>query len=68
MKREVEDYVAKCLSCQKIKAEHQNPGGELQPIKILEWKWDQIAMDFVVGLQNKNEKSWCNMGCYCSVN
>ena len=34
----------------KIKAEHQRPSSELQPIKIPEWKWDQIAMDFVVGL------------------
>ena len=50
MKKEVAEFVAKCLVCQKIKAEHQRPGGELQPIEIPEWKWDQIAMDFVVGL------------------
>ena len=42
--------MAKCLTCQKVKAEHQRPGGELQPLKISEWKWDQITMDFVVGL------------------
>ena len=50
MKRDVAEYVAKCLICQKIKAEHQRPGGELQPIEIPEWKWEQIAMDFIVGL------------------
>ncbi|KAL5542263.1 hypothetical protein UlMin_009973 [Ulmus minor] len=50
MKKEVADYVAKCLTCQKVKAEHQRPGGELQPLEIPEWKWDQIAMDFVTGL------------------
>ena len=50
MKKEVAEFIAKCLNCQKIKAEHQQPGGELQPIEIPEWKWDQIAMDFVVGL------------------
>ena len=44
------EYVAKCLTCQKVKAEHQRPGGELQPLEIPEWKWDQIAMDFVTGL------------------
>ena len=44
------EYVIKCLTCQKIKAEHRYPAGELQPIKLPEWKWDQITMDFVVGL------------------
>ncbi|KAL5567050.1 hypothetical protein UlMin_030214 [Ulmus minor] len=33
-----------------VKAEHQRPGGELQPIEVPEWKWEQIAMDFIVGL------------------
>ena len=32
-----------------MKAEHQIPSGLLQPIRILEWKWDRITMDFVVG-------------------
>ncbi|KAL5558546.1 hypothetical protein UlMin_034757 [Ulmus minor] len=50
MKKEVAEYVAKCLICQKVKAEHQRPGGELQPLDIPEWKWDQITMDFIVGL------------------
>ncbi|MBN2228639.1 MAG: DDE-type integrase/transposase/recombinase, partial [Candidatus Thorarchaeota archaeon] len=50
MKKEVAEYVAKCLICQKVKAKHQRPGGELQPLDIPEWKWDQITMDFVVGL------------------
>ncbi|KAL5550252.1 hypothetical protein UlMin_000428 [Ulmus minor] len=40
MKKEVAEYVAKCLTCQKVKAEHQRPGGELQPLDIPEWKWD----------------------------
>ena len=38
MKKEVAEYVAKCLICQKVKAEHQRPGGELQPQDFLEWK------------------------------
>ena len=50
MKKEVAEYVAKCLTCQKVKAKHQRPGVELQPLEIPEWKWDQITMDFVVGL------------------
>lgn len=50
MKRSITEYVSKCLTCQKVKAEHQRPAGELQPLEIPEWKWEQIAMDFVVGL------------------
>ena len=38
------------MVCQKVKAEHQVPSGLLQPIRIPELKWDQIIMDFVVGL------------------
>jgi hypothetical protein len=33
-----------------VKAEHQRPAGELQPLDVPMWKWDQIALDFVVGL------------------
>jgi hypothetical protein len=50
MKREIAEYVARCPSCQLVKAEHQRPAGQLQPLEIPMWKWDQIAMDFVVGL------------------
>ncbi|KAL5563636.1 hypothetical protein UlMin_033383 [Ulmus minor] len=50
MKKDVANYIAKCLVCQKIKAEHQCPTGVLQSIEIPEWKWEQISMDFVVGL------------------
>ena len=50
MKGDVAKFVSKCLNCQKVKAEHQRPAGELQPIEVPEWKWEQITMDFVVGL------------------
>ena len=43
-------YVKKCLTCQQVKAEHQKPVGQLQPIQIPEWKWEEIAMAFIVGL------------------
>ena len=33
MKRDVLEFVTKCLGCQKVKAEHQVPSGLLQPIK-----------------------------------
>ncbi|GKV49055.1 hypothetical protein SLEP1_g55827 [Rubroshorea leprosula] len=50
MKKDVAKYVSKCLTCQVVKAEHQKPGGQLQPLPILEWKWEAISMDFIVGL------------------
>jgi hypothetical protein len=50
MKTEIAEYVAVCDSCQRIKAEHQRPAGLLQPLQIPQWKWDEIGMDFIVGL------------------
>jgi hypothetical protein len=50
MKREIAEHVAMCDSCRRIKAEHQRPAGLLQPLKIPQWKWDEIGMDFIVGL------------------
>jgi hypothetical protein len=50
MKREIAEHVAICDSCQRIKAEHQRPVGLLQPLRIPQWKWDEIGMDFIVGL------------------
>jgi hypothetical protein len=50
MKREIVEYVAVCDNCQRIKAEHQRPAGLLQPLQIPQWKWEEIGMDFIVGL------------------
>jgi hypothetical protein len=50
MKREIVEHVAICDSCQRIKAEHQKPAGLLQPLRIPQWRWDEIGMDFIVGL------------------
>jgi hypothetical protein len=50
MKRDIAEYVSLCDTCQRVKAEHQRTAGLLQPLKILEWKWEEIGMDFVVGL------------------
>jgi hypothetical protein len=50
MKCEVARYVSECDTCQKVKANYMKPGGLLQPLSIPEWKWDDISMDFSVGL------------------
>ena len=47
MKREVAEYVARCYTCQQVKAEHERPAGPLQPLPVSEWKWDHITIDFV---------------------
>ncbi|WVZ97180.1 LOW QUALITY PROTEIN: hypothetical protein U9M48_042735 [Paspalum notatum var. saurae] len=50
MKRAVVKYIAICDTCQRVKAEHRRPAGLLQPLKVSEWKWEEITMDFIVGL------------------
>jgi hypothetical protein len=34
MKKEVVEYIARCLECQKVKDEHRHPVGFLQPFPI----------------------------------
>ncbi|GJU44154.1 putative reverse transcriptase domain-containing protein [Tanacetum coccineum] len=50
MKKEIAIYVSKCLTCVKVKAEHQRLSGLLQQPEIPEWKWEKIAMDFITKL------------------
>ena len=50
MKREVAEYVTRCYTCQQVKDEHQRLAGPLQPLPVVEWKWEYITMDFVSGL------------------
>ncbi|KAK8987271.1 hypothetical protein V6N11_027027 [Hibiscus sabdariffa] len=66
MKKDIFDYVARCLTCQQVKAEHQHPSGLLQPIRIPEWKWDHITMNFVTGLPltpSKKDSVWKLSDC-----
>ena len=51
MKPDVTRYVAQCSTCQQVKIEHYRPGGELQPLLVPQWKWEDISMDFVTGLR-----------------
>jgi hypothetical protein len=47
MEKEVVDFIARCLECQKVKAEHIHLASFLQPLPILEWKWEVVTMDFI---------------------
>ncbi|KAL2248184.1 UNVERIFIED_CONTAM: Transposon Tf2-12 polyprotein [Sesamum indicum] len=38
MKKDVAEFVAKCMTCQQVKAEHQAPASKLRPLSIPEWK------------------------------
>ena len=61
MKKDVAEYVARCLICLKVKIEHRRPMGLLQPLEIPAWKWDSVAMDFVTGLpvsRNRYNSIW----------
>jgi IS30 family transposase len=61
MREDIVEYVARCDTCQRVKAEHQRPAGLLQPLEIPTWKWDDISMDFIVGLpctQKGNDSIW----------
>ncbi|KAI5351062.1 hypothetical protein L3X38_003953 [Prunus dulcis] len=61
MKKEIAEYVRKCLICQQVKAERQKPSGLLQPLPIPEWKWEHLMMDFMFQLprtRNKHDGVW----------
>jgi hypothetical protein len=55
LKRDVATHVVLCDVCQRVKVEHQRPAGLLQPLKVPEWKWEEISMDFIVGLPHTRD-------------
>lgn len=55
IEREITEFVSKCLTYKRVKVEHQKLSGLLQPLEILEWKWEHITMDFVSGLPKTNK-------------
>ncbi|GJR18762.1 putative reverse transcriptase domain-containing protein [Tanacetum coccineum] len=55
MKANIATYVSKCLTCAKVKAEHQRPSGLLVQPDIPQWKWDNITMDFVMKLPKSSQ-------------
>ncbi|GJW16852.1 putative reverse transcriptase domain-containing protein [Tanacetum coccineum] len=55
MKADIATYVSKCLTCAKVKAEHQRQSGLLVQPEIPQWKWDNITMDFVTKLPKSSQ-------------
>ncbi|GJS33895.1 putative reverse transcriptase domain-containing protein [Tanacetum coccineum] len=56
IKKDIALYVSKCLTCYKVKAEHQKPSGLLQQPEIPEWKWENITMDFIMKLPRTSSR------------
>lgn len=54
-KKGIAQFVAECLTCQQV-IEHQRPAGLLKPFTILEWKWEHITMDFILGLPRTQKR------------
>ncbi|GJR87622.1 putative reverse transcriptase domain-containing protein [Tanacetum coccineum] len=55
MKADIAKYVNKCLTCVRVKAEHQRPSGFLVQPEIPQWKWDNITMDFITKLPKETD-------------
>jgi hypothetical protein len=56
LKKEIAEYIVRCMECQKVKVEHRQPAGLLQPLPIPEWKWDVVTMDFITGLPRTSKQ------------
>jgi hypothetical protein len=50
MKMKIARYVSECDTCRRVNADHLRLAGNLHPLSIPEWKWENIYMDFIVGL------------------
>ncbi|GJY67499.1 putative reverse transcriptase domain-containing protein [Tanacetum coccineum] len=58
MKAIIAEYVSKCLTCSRVKAECQKPSGLLVQPEIPMWKWERITMDFVTKLPKTSTAIW----------
>jgi hypothetical protein len=57
LKKDIAEYLAKCIECQQVKVEHRHPAGLFQPLPIPEWKWETISMDFITGLPTSTKQN-----------
>jgi hypothetical protein len=47
MKKDVANYISKCMEYQRVKVDHRHLASFLQPLPILEWKWEVVIIDFI---------------------
>ncbi|KAJ9543487.1 hypothetical protein OSB04_023194 [Centaurea solstitialis] len=50
MVADVQKFVRECVLCQRCKADSTAPGGLLQPLPIPTAIWEDVSLDFIVGL------------------
>lgn len=50
MRKDVDNYVRCCLTCQQDKAETKLPGGLLKPLPVPVRPWASVSMDFITSL------------------
>ncbi|GJX85359.1 putative reverse transcriptase domain-containing protein [Tanacetum coccineum] len=55
MKSDIATYVSKCLTCARVKAEHQRLSGLLVQPEIPQWKWYNITVDFITKLPKSSQ-------------
>ncbi|WMV46630.1 hypothetical protein MTR67_040015 [Solanum verrucosum] len=56
MKKDIAKFVAKCPICQQVGIDHQKSGGLSRDIMILTWKWEDLNMNFILGLPCTNRQ------------
>lgn len=61
-RKDVENYVLACPSCQRNKASNQKPGGLLMPLPIPQQLWDSVSMDFISQLPRTPARENCKQG------
>jgi hypothetical protein len=56
LKKEIVEYITRCMECKKVKAEHRHPTRLQQHLPIPEWKWDVVTMDLIRGFPRKRKQ------------
>lgn len=54
MKKDIQDYIRCCDTCQRNKSDTLTPIGLLQPLQIPDRVWEDVSMDFIDGLPMSN--------------